>query len=116
MPISKDKRALYPRNWEEISERVRARSGGRCECEGECGIGHAGRCTARHGLSNPRTGSKVILTTAHLDQDPTSDDELRMKAMCQQCHLSLDRDQHRASGADLRARAKDAATGQRRLF
>ena len=27
----------YPKNWKEISLAIRKRSGGRCECEGECG-------------------------------------------------------------------------------
>ena len=37
----------YPANWEEIRTAVRARSGGRCECRGECGLhdGHpSGQC------------------------------------------------------------------------
>ncbi len=116
MPISPDKRALYPSNWREISARVRARSGGRCECTGECGLApHVGRCGNIHGEPNLRTGSKVVLTTAHLDHDPTSDDESRMKAMCQGCHLAYDREQHRASSADTRARRADVASGQQRL-
>lgn len=30
--------AGYPANWQEIRTLVRARSGGRCECIGECGL------------------------------------------------------------------------------
>jgi hypothetical protein len=30
--------AGYPANWQEIRTAVRARSGGRCECIGECGL------------------------------------------------------------------------------
>ena len=40
----------YPRNWAEISKAIRfGRAHGRCECTGECGTGHQGRCEARHG-------------------------------------------------------------------
>lgn len=41
MPIKPENRARYPKNWRtEIVPAVRARSGGRCECLGECGIQH----------------------------------------------------------------------------
>lgn len=117
MPISKDKAALYPRDWKAISRRVRDRDGNRCACTGECGRDHGERpCGARNGEPHPVTGSKVVLTCAHLDQDPTSDDESRMKALCQRCHLALDQEQHRASSADTRTRKADAASGQGRMF
>jgi hypothetical protein len=31
-------RSAYPENWQEIRTAVRMRSGGRCECRGECGL------------------------------------------------------------------------------
>jgi hypothetical protein len=37
MPFDRKK---YPHNWESISLRIRKRSEGRCECQGECGIEH----------------------------------------------------------------------------
>lgn len=37
---------------------------------------------------------KVILTTAHLDQTPENCDDSNLAAMCQRCHLGLDRYQH----------------------
>ena len=62
--------AGYPSNWAEISKSIRfGRAGGQCECWGECGAGHEGTCEARHGQPHPVTGSKVILTTAHLDRE-----------------------------------------------
>jgi hypothetical protein len=39
--------------------------------------------------------SKVVLTVAHLDQDPAGTDEERMRAMCQRCHLAYDRTDRR---------------------
>lgn len=35
MPFDKKK---YPQDWKKISIEIRARSGGRCECIGECGL------------------------------------------------------------------------------
>lgn len=116
MPISKARKALYPSNWNELSRAARERAGYRCECDGECGIGHAGRCPAVHDAPNPRTGSKVVLTAAHLDHDPTNDELSNLRAMCQQCHLAYDADEHRASAAETRARKADEESGQGRLF
>ncbi|MAC12957.1 MAG: hypothetical protein CMN74_12235 [Sphingorhabdus sp.] len=91
MPIRPENRARYPKDWKAISERIRFdRAGGRCECEGECGLDHEGRCTAEHHKPHPRTGSNVILTTAHL-ADPIEDcSDGNLKAMCQQCHNRYD--------------------------
>lgn len=121
MPIKPENRARYPADWPEISARIRfERAGGQCECEGECGRGliggrpkHQGRCEARHGEPHPRTQSKVILTTAHLD-DPIEDcrDE-NLKGMCQACHLSYDMDRHKVAAAETRARQAEAEQGRR---
>jgi len=74
------------------------RAGGRCECEGECGRGtHDGRCPNLHGEPAYGTGSKVVLTTAHLDHTPENCDDDNLKAMCQGCHLHYDRDHHKES-------------------
>jgi hypothetical protein len=102
MPIRPENRARYPKNWAEISQRIRfERAGGICECEGECARGyepkHHGKCTAEHGSPHPRTGSNVVLTTAHLN-DPIEDcSDENLKAMCQACHLAYDRHLHEAN-------------------
>ena len=58
MPIRPEMRARYPRNWRtEIVPAIRARSGNRCECTGQCGDAHDGppilpigrRCWASNG-------------------------------------------------------------------
>jgi hypothetical protein len=90
----------YPDNWVEISQYIRfERAGGRCECTGECGL-HEGRCKALHGQPHPVTGSRVILTTAHIGEG-TGDKHDKMdcrpenlKAMCQRCHLIFDLPEH----------------------
>lgn len=98
MPILPENRARYPKDWPVISHRIRfERAGGRCECEGECGIDHGGRCDARHGLPHPVTGSKVVLTTMHLNHVPEDCDDANLKAGCQRCHLRYDRHHHAAT-------------------
>lgn len=97
MPIRPENRARYPKDWKAISARIRfERAGGVCECTGECGLDHDGRCDAVHAEPHPRTGSKVVLTTAHLN-DPIEDcSDENLRAMCQQCHNRYDAPMRRA--------------------
>lgn len=92
MPIRPENKARYPKNWKEISRHIRVdRSGGRCECLGECGLSHdGGRCEARNYCRHPHTDSPVVLTVAHLDHIPENCKDDNLKAMCQQCHNKYD--------------------------
>jgi hypothetical protein len=115
MPIRPENKVRYPRNWPEISDRIRfVRAGGRCECTGQCRRAHPGRCTAVHGHPHPVTGSKVGLTVAHLDHIPEHCDEANLAAMCQACHLCYDAERHAETAA--RTRAAQAATWMTPLF
>lgn len=68
------------------------RSGGRCECDGKCGLIHeGGRCDAVHGLPHPVTGSTVVLTLAHEHGVPLEETSIaRMFHACQRCHNRYD--------------------------
>jgi hypothetical protein len=99
MPFQKDR---YPSNWKEISLQIRFRSGERCEW-----------CGAENGKPNPITGSKVVLTVAHLGvpypdgtpgnkHDKLDVREENLAALCQRCHLNFDRDEHRRNAAKTR--------------
>ena len=101
MPIRPENRARYPRDWKALSRSIREdRAGLRCECAGECGRGHDGRCTAIHAHPHPVTGSRVILTVAHLNHTPEDCDPANLRALCQACHLAYDSQHH----AETRAR------------
>lgn len=115
MPI-KDK-SIYPEDWPNIREGILFRASmwvleegeefhyhdgyPRCECEGECGGDHsaeqAGRCEQIHGVANTKTGSRVVLTVAHLDHDASRGvhEDYNLKAFCQGCHLAFDREPNR---------------------
>lgn len=112
MPIRPSEKARYPKNWKDISLRIRARSGGRCECEGECGLHRTTpgprRCTERNGEKAKWAKGNVILTVAHLDHTPENCDDDNLKAMCQRCHLRYD-SKHHADGRKARARMKCAS-------
>lgn len=96
MPIRPENVARYPAEWPAISWAIRwLRALGQCECRGECtGVHGTHRCAAVNGQPNPRTGSLVVLTVAHLDHTPENVHPANLRAMCQACHLRYDRDHH----------------------
>ena len=92
MPIDYSR---YPDDWHEISKRIRfERAQNKCEW-----------CGAENYQPHPATGSKVILTVAHLGtdhQDGRKGDkhdkhdvrEENLAALCQRCHLGYDLKDH----------------------
>ena len=44
--------------------------------------------------SHPDTGSRVVLTVAHLDHTPENCEPANLRAMCQRCHLTYDAKHH----------------------
>lgn len=114
MPTRPENRDRYPADWPVISECVRfGRAQGRCECRGECGrprhhLDTDGRCRNRHGLPAYRTGSRVVLTTAHLNHTPEDTDPDNLRAMCQGCHVHHDAEHH----ANTRRQVKVAELAQ----
>ena len=109
----------YPPDWRTVSISARVRSGGRCECEGECGLPHAPRCPRKNG--EPLGGYRVVLTVAHLWRGPCAahhaagvkcGEPAHLKAMCQPCHLRYDLPPHHANArATRRAERRRRAAG-----
>lgn len=114
MPIRPENRGRYPADWRRISDGIRfGRANHRCECEGECGTGHVGRCHRRHGdMLNGR--ARVVLTVAHLNHTPEDCRPENLRAMCQSCHLNYDRGHHAETRAAT-ARARSEAAGQQQF-
>lgn len=80
----------YPPNWlTEIRPAIMERAGGRCE-----GSPRFPQCRATNYEPHPVTGSRVVLTTAHMDHDKTNNDYTNLRALCQRCHLHHDLKQH----------------------
>jgi len=91
MPMDRSK---YPDDWEAISRRIRLeRAQGRCEF-----------CGAVNGEPHPVTGSRVVLTVAHLDHDTTNNTDDNLAALCQRCHLTYDAALHAQHAAETRRR------------
>lgn len=126
----------YPKNWREIRASIVARAEHRCECTGECGEVHEhrpddarARCSAPNGLSivrdtdhlsrwwlhgcgsgctvEPCGAIRVVLTVAHLDHIESNNDPANLRALCQRCHLLLDREDN----ARRRRERRDAEQG-----
>lgn len=97
MPIDYSK---YPPNWKTIRASIIERAGDCCE-----GSPAYPDCRAENGKPHPVTGSKVVLTIAHMDHNEQHNDPANLKALCQRCHLTHDAQQH-AENAKRTARAK----------
>lgn len=114
MPIRPENRAAYPPRavWQAMRMRVFERSGGQCECAGQCGLEHAGgRCGARHGHAHPSTGSAVVLTMAHFHGTALESTDIAVVFHgCQQCHNRYDAPMRRAG---IKARKEAAAAAER---
>jgi len=91
MPISKEKMARYigggthSKEWKAFRARLLDRAGNQCE-----GTPQNPHCRAANGEPHPITGSKVVLTIAHMDHDETHADDTRCRALCQRCHNQWD--------------------------
>lgn len=134
MPIKPENKDRYPKNWKQISERIRfVRAANKCEV---CGI--------RNGLEGWRIADgtfysvddfsdlhikpkdetevcnlvakkppiKIVLTVAHLDHTPENCDDDNLKAMCQRCHNRYDQPHRKANARQTRVDKK----GQISLF
>lgn len=118
MPIRSENRARYPKDWKTVVvPRIRARSGNRCECTGQCGHNHGlieeargVRCPARNGevRTNYRGEWKIVLTVMHLDHQPENCADDNLLHACQGCHNRYDGPTRRA-GIKARKRAERAS-------
>lgn len=127
--------SLYPANWEEIRARVLRRAQNRCEWCGVKNGGYGYRDDEGNfvyltddlkdlgGLGRGdrvvdfvtdkwRKIIRIVLTCAHLDQDPSVADERRIVAICQKCHLDYDRPLHIENAR----KTRDRKRGQGVLF
>ena len=103
MPIRPENKARYPKDWKIRSRFVRFfRARNRCEW-----------CGAENYQPHPITGSRVVLTVAHVfDDRPEASSLLNLAALCQRCHNRHDNAARRAGTKERR----DAALGILRLL
>lgn len=105
MPVDYKK---YPSNWKEIRKKILERAKDRCE---NCGLenyatgyrdknGDFHHCEGLALDAAVEDGERVftiVLTIAHLNHCISDNRSENLKALCQRCHLHIDKDQHRAN-------------------
>ena len=97
MPIREENRRRYPVEWPALSHLIRFLADWQCEW-----------CGAENGKDHPVTGSRVVLTVAHIhDHRPENCDPDNLAALCQRCHNRHDAAMRRANARERRSRTKD---------
>ncbi len=127
-------RKLYPDNWEEIAAALKAEVGQRCEeCGAEAGSWVCFHKTDKHRFVGPDDEEElyfhgaeyedepvlIILTVAHLDQNPANNDRSNLRVLCRGCHLRYDAPFHAVKAGQTRIRKKaerKAEAGQLAMF
>ena len=79
MPIKPENRHRYPprKEWQHIRERILKRANHQCEF---CGVQNY----------TVRKNARIVLSVAHLDQQPENNHPKNLAALCQRCHLLHD--------------------------
>lgn len=131
MPIKPENRARYPKSWKQIRAAILERAGHCCE---RCKVPNRERIARGEGrdegtymtndaeVYDADTGESlgqcrmsdytvsrmvdIVLTIAHLDHTPENCDPSNLQALCQRCHLRLDKDHHAANSAKTRHERK----------
>lgn len=120
MPMN---RALYPVDWKVITARLKDEVGQKCE---ECSAPNNTWIMRR--LDTPAvwmeaftkqweevlyweseewaTEIKVVLTTAHLNHNPSDNDRANLRVLCQRCHLVYDSPHHQINARRTRLNKK----------
>jgi 5-methylcytosine-specific restriction endonuclease McrA len=85
MPIRPENKALYPKDWKAIRQRILERANHRCEGTPQ----FPNCCNPNYGI-NHVTGAKIVLTVAHMDRKLIDHSDENLRALCQRCHNSWD--------------------------
>ena len=73
----------YPVDWKLISKEIIKLQKNTCYF-----------CPAENYKPHWKTGSRVVLTTHHIDGDKNNNSKQNLIALCQRCHLRLDLERH----------------------
>jgi 5-methylcytosine-specific restriction endonuclease McrA len=136
VPLPIKDRSRYPKDWPQIRARVLERAENKCEqckapnretvmrfinypgwyatLEGQVfGPDGEEKGWVRGSESPDYYPVRIVITIAHLDHDPSSLDEDRMRAWCQRCHLKHDQKLHIENA---KATRRDKNDAKRSLF
>jgi len=85
VPILAENKSRYPKEWKLIRNSILERANHCCE-----GSPAYPDCRVENHSLHPVTGSKVVLTIAHLDHTPENCEPENLRAWCQKCHNTYD--------------------------
>lgn len=104
MPISKEKKALYPSDWADIALTIKIKAGWKCEeCDRPCRKPGETLDEFKYRLAQInktlymeccRKPGAFVLTVAHLNHKPSDVSPGNLKAYCAPCHLRYDATHH----------------------
>lgn len=83
-----------------------------CECTGQCGEDHHDRCNEVDRIRARHFKGQVVLSTAHVDQDPTNNQLDNLLLLCQACHNRLDAPHRHHNASRTRTRQRIEADRQ----
>lgn len=100
--------ADYHPDWRNVARQIREQARDRCEFCGVPNGEHVVRSRTNpdelwwvargmeleHAILDGEWVTKIVLTTAHLCDDKKCIDPTHLRALCQRCHLNLDRPHH----------------------
>jgi hypothetical protein len=121
-------RSLYPKNWDEISRRIKQSANWHCQhCGSPCllpgedfldflirlgwTVGEALQALDDNGRTNPDKVVRFVLTTAHLNHKPEDCRQANLLALCAPCHCRMD-----LKALPLKRQLKLERQGQLNLF
>jgi len=89
-PIKSENKYRYPKNWDEIRERIRIRANDKCEWCGVVNYSWINRKSREICLSDEYNAIRIVCTTAHLDHTPENNEDNNLAFLCQKCHNKYD--------------------------
>lgn len=123
MPISKENRKLYPKDWKRIATEIKEAAGWTCvECDRPCRRPGESWDLFKYRLAKKSKAlyleccekpTRFVLTVSHVDHNPSNCTSTNLRSLCSVCHLRYDAKHHaatRAKNTAKRAKAKPKRT------
>lgn len=109
MPISKENRKLYPKDWKRIATEIKEAANWTCvECSRPCRRPGESWDLFKYRLAKKNKAlyleccekpTRFVLTVSHVDHNPSNCASTNLRSLCSVCHLRYDAKHHAATRA-----------------